>query len=128
MEVVWIVRRGGEPYSRVADDPLPQRDLLYVSSITSSLPLSCLEAPDNLNAQSKGNEISRGNHQVLGGRVKVSYLQCANVLEFQEKELGAGKKVSISLSIQVSRRRESREDEADAGRAGGGEREKDGRR
>ncbi|EKX39015.1 hypothetical protein GUITHDRAFT_114893 [Guillardia theta CCMP2712] len=80
VEVVWIVRRGGEPYSRVADDPLPQRDLLY----------------------SKGNEISRGNHQVLGGRVKVSYLQCANVLEFQEKELGAGKKVSISLSIQIS--------------------------
>eukprot|EP00960_Hanusia_phi_P007313 208213-Hanusia_phi.AAC.1 len=63
---------------------------------------SACKVGDMVNYQSKGNEISRGNGEILGDRIKISYIQCANVLEFREKQLESGRKAGITLSIQVS--------------------------
>ena len=42
IHVLWVVRRPSEPYSRVANDPLPQRDRLYAQVCVCVRVCSCL--------------------------------------------------------------------------------------
>lgn len=73
LTVVWICRSVATPYTRVPDDPLPQRDSLYA----------------------KGNALSEGG---TSGRMKVEFYGGSHVTAFEQRDPEGQGPVIISLA------------------------------